>query len=195
MPEWTKVYKSANKYLVNVAKVLNETTGGDNYTKGTIDINPAQIEYLLNGYFGGVSSTIDKLTKSAETIAGEREYDPRNFLLLNRVLKNGDERTEARAINNEYMRVKEEHDILKARIKHYENDTDKGIFDYADKIDFLYNSPEFARYEIFEDYSKDIDALYQELKEANDEEERIILEKELTNLKKEMINEMNKTRK
>ena len=195
MPEWTKAYKSANKYLVNVAKVLNETTGGDNYTKGTIDINPAQIEYLLNGYFGGVSSTIDKLTKSAETIAGEREYDPRNFLLLNRVLKNGDERTEARAINNEYMRVKEEHDILKARIKHYENDTDKGIFDYADKIDFLYNSPEFARYEIFEDYSKDIDALYQELKEANDEEERIILEKELTNLKKEMINEMNKTRK
>lgn len=195
MPEWTKAYKSANKYLVNVAKVLNETTGGDNYTKGTIDINPAQIEYLLNGYFGGVSSTIDKLTKSAETIAGEREYDPRNFLLINRVLKNGDERTEARAINNEYMRVKEEHDILKARIKHYENDTDKGIFDYADKIDFLYNSPEFARYEIFEDYSKDIDALYQELKEANDEEERIILEKELTNLKKEMINEMNKTRK
>ncbi len=195
MPEWTKAYKSANKYLVNVAKVLNETTGGDNYTKGTIDINPAQIEYLLNGYFGGVSSTIDKLTKSAETIAGEREYDPRNFLLLNRVLKNGDERTEARAINNEYMRVKEEHDILKARIKHYENDTDKGIFDYADKIDFLYNSPEFARYEIFENYSKDIDALYQELKEANDEEERIILEKELTNLKKEMINEMNKTRK
>lgn len=195
MPEWTKAYKSANKYLVNVAKVLNETTGGDNYTKGTIDINPAQIEYLLNGYFGGVSSTIDKLTKSAETIAGEREYDPRNFLLINRVLKNGDERTEARALNNEYMRVKEEHDILKARIKHYENDTDKGIFDYADKIDFLYNSPEFARYEIFEDYSKDIDALYQELKEANDEEERIILEKELTNLKKEMINEMNKTRK
>ena len=195
MPEWTKAYKSANKYLVGIAKTLNEATGGDAYTKGSVDINPAQIEYLLNGYFGGVSGTIDKLSKSAETIAGDREYDPRNFLLLNRILKNGDERTEARAINNEYMRVKEEHDVLKARMKHYENDTDKGLFDYADKIDFLYNSPEFARYEIFEDYSKDIDALYQELKEANDEEERIILEKELTNLKKEMIEEMNKTRK
>ena len=195
MPEWTKAYKSANKYLVGIAKTLNEATGGDAYTKGSVDINPAQIEYLLNGYFGGVSGTIDKLSKSAETIAGDREYDPRNFLLLNRILKNGDERTEARAINNEYMRVKEEHDALKARMKHYENDTDKGLFDYADKIDFLYNSPEFARYEIFEDYSKDIDALYQELKEANDGAEHLSIEKELTELKKEMIEEMNKTRK
>lgn len=195
MPEWTKAYKSANKYLVGIAKTLNESTGGDAYTKGSVDINPAQIEYLLNGYFGGVSGTIDKLSKSAETIAGDREYDPRNFLLLNRILKNGDERTEARAINNEYMRVKEEHDVLKARMKHYENDTDKGLFDYADKIDFLYNSPEFARYEIFEDYSKDIDALYQELKEANDGAEHLSIEKELTEVKKEMIEEMNKTRK
>ena len=195
MPEWTKAYKSANKYLVGIAKTLNEATGGDAYTKGSVDINPAQIEYLLNGYFGGVSGTIDKLSKSAETIAGDREYDPRNFLLLNRILKNGDERTEARAINNEYMRVREEHDVLKARMKHYENDTDKGLFDYADKIDFLYNSPEFARYEIFEDYSKDIDALYQELKEANDGAEHLSIEKELTELKKEMIEEMNKTRK
>ena len=195
MPEWTKAYKSANKYLVGIAKTLNEATGGDAYTKGSVDINPAQIEYLLNGYFGGVSGTIDKLSKSAETIAGDREYDPRNFLLLNRILKNGDERTEARAINNEYMRVKEEHDVLKARMKHYENDTDKGLFDYADKIDFLYNSPEFARYEIFEDYSKDIDALYQELKETNDGAEHLSIEKELTELKKEMIEEMNKTRK
>lgn len=195
MPEWTKAYKSANKYLVGIAKTLNEATGGDAYTKGSVDINPAQIEYLLNGYFGGVSGTIDKLSKSAETIAGDREYDPHNFLLLNRILKNGDERTEARAINNEYMRVKEEHDVLKARMKHYENDTDKGLFDYADKIDFLYNSPEFARYEIFEDYSKDIDALYQELKEANDGAEHLSIEKELTELKKEMIEEMNKTRK
>lgn len=195
MPEWTKAYKSANKYLVGIAKTLNETTGGDAYTKGSVDINPAQIEYLLNGYFGGVSGTIDKLSKSAETIAGDREYDPRNFLLLNRILKNGDERTEARAINNEYIRVKEEHDVLKERMKHYENDTDKGLFDYADKIDFLYNSPEFARYEIFEDYSKDIDALYKELKEANDGAEHLSIEKELTELKKEMIEEMNKTRK
>nr|DAK37635.1 MAG TPA: Large polyvalent protein-associated domain 14 [Caudoviricetes sp.] len=195
MPEWTKTYKSANKYLVGLAKILNEKTGGDAYTKGTVNINPAQIEYLLNGYFGGVSNTIDKLTKSAETIAGKRDYDPKSFLLLNRVLKSGDERTEERAINREYYRLKEEYEILRDRLKNYENDTDNGVFDYSEKINFLYNSPEYARYEIFEDYREDIEGLYKELKDPMSDEERASIEAELTGLKKQMIEEMNATRK
>ncbi len=195
MPEWTKAYKSANKHIVNLAATLNEMTGGDQYTKGAIDINPTKVEYLLNGYFGGVFGTIDKLAKTGETILGDREYDPRNILLANRLVKAGDERTEYRAINNEYFRLKEEHDRVKSRLKHYENDTDKGIFDYAEKIDFLYNSPEYERYEIFEDYRRDIDGLYDELKDVADDDERKQVEDELNALKKEMIEEMEKTRK
>ena len=150
--------------ISSLAATLNEATGGDPYTKGTIDFNPAKVEYVLNGYFGGAFGTIDKLVKMGETWFGDREYDPRSFLLVNRLVKAGDERTEYRAVNNEYFRLKEEHDQLKARLKHYEEDTDNGIFDYAEKIDFLYNSPEYERYEIFEDYRKDIDDLYDELK-------------------------------
>lgn len=195
MPEWTKAYKSANKYIVGLANAMNEATGGDPYTKGTIDFNPAKIEYMLNGYFGGVFGTIDKLSKTAETITDNREYDPRSFLLVNRLVKAGDERTEYRAVNNEYFRLKEKHDRLKSRLKHYEEDTDNDIFDYAEKIDFLYNSPEYERYEIFEDYRRDIDDLYNELNDTVDDEERKNIEAELNELKKEMIEEMNKTRK
>ena len=195
MPEWTKAYKSANKYIVGLANVMNEATGGDSYTKGAIDFNPAKIEYMLNGYFGGVFGTIDKLSKTVETVTGNREYDPRSFLLANRLVKAGDERTEYRAVNNEYFRLKEEHDRLKSRLKHYEEDTDNDIFDYAEKFDFLYNSPEYERYEIFEDYRRDIDDLYNELNDTVDDEERKNIEAELNELKKEMIEEMNKTRK
>lgn len=195
MPEWTKAYKSANKYIVGLANVMNEATGGDSYTKDAIDFNPAKIEYMLNGYFGGVFGTIDKLSKTVETVTGNREYDPRSFLLANRLVKAGDERTEYRAVNNEYFRLKEEHDRLKSRLKHYEEDTDNDIFDYAEKIDFLYNSPEYERYEIFEDYRRDIDDLYNELNDTVDDEERKNIEAELNELKKEMIEEMNKTRK
>lgn len=195
MPEWTKAYKSANKYIVGLANVMNEATGGDPYTKGAIDLNPAKIEYMLNGYFGGVFGTIDKLSKTAETVSGNREYDPRSFLLVNRLVKAGDERTEYRAVNNEYFLLKEEHDRLKSRLKHYEEDTDNDIFDYAEKIDFLYNSPEYERYEIFEDYHEDIDDLYNELKEAISDEERKDIEAELNEVKKEMIDEINLTRK
>lgn len=187
MPEWTKSYKSGNKYLINLAAVMNDVSGGDQYTKGSIDINPAKVEYLLNGYFGGVSNTIDKTSKMFDTMFGDREYDPRNWLILNRVLKNGDERTEYRAINNEYFRMKEEHDKIKARLKHYEDDTDNGVMDYADKINWLYNSPEYRRMEIYEDYSADIDAYNKELKEPLSDEERKEVTDGLNALKKQLV--------
>lgn len=187
MPEWTKSYKSGNKYLINLAAVMNDVSGGDQYTKGSIDINPAKVEYLLNGYFGGVSNTIDKTSKMFDTMFGDREYDSRNWLILNRVLKNGDERTEYRAINNEYFRMKEEHDKIKARLKHYEDDTDNGVMDYADKINWLYNSPEYRRMEIYEDYSADIDAYNKELKEPLSDEERKEVTDGLNALKKQLV--------
>lgn len=198
MPEWTKAYKSANKYLVDLSETLNEMSGGDQYTKGAVDFNPAQVEYVLNGYFGGIANTINRMTKMRETLIGQREYDPNSFLVLNRILKNGDERTEYKAINNEYFRLKDEHDKLRTRLRNYERDTDNGVFDYAEKIDFLYNSPEYARYEIFENYRPDIDDLYDMLKEANtygDKEAVKDIEAQLNELKKMMISDMNKTRK
>lgn len=194
MPEWTKAYKSANKYLVGLSKALNETTGGDAYTSGKIDINPAQVEYLLNGIFGGVSSTIDRLTKMGETVIGDREYDPRSFLLLNRLVKNGDERTEYRAVNNEYFRIKEESEKLRTRLNHYENDTADGVFDYAEKIAWLNNSPEYRILETYEDYSGDIDDINEELKAAASDEERKELEAELNEKKKELVDAVNNIR-
>lgn len=194
MPEWTKAYKSANKYLVGLSKALNEATGGDAYTSGKIDINPAQVEYLLNGIFGGVSSTIDRLTKMGETVIGDREYDPRSFLLLNRLVKNGDERTEYRAVNNEYFRIKEESEKLRTRLNHYENDTADGVFDYAEKIAWLNNSPEYRILETYEDYSGDIDDINEELKAAASDEERKELEAELNEKKKELVDAVNNIR-
>ena len=187
MPEWTKSYKSGNKYLINLAAVMNDVSGGDQYTKGSIDINPAKVEYLLNGYFGGVSNTIDKTSKMFDTMFGDREYDPRNWLVLNRVLKNGDERTEYRAINNEYFRMKEEHDKIKSRLKHYEDDTRNGVMDYADKINWLNNSPEYRRMNIYESYSGYIDAYNNELKEPLSDKERKEVTDGLNALKKQLV--------
>lgn len=133
--------------------------------------------------------------KMGETAAGNREYDPRSFLFVNRLLKSGDERTEQRAVNNEYFRLKEEHDKLKARLKHYEDDTANGVFDYAEKISWLNNSPEYRRMVLFEKYSSDIDAIARELKEPMSDNERKSLESELNALKKELVEAANGERR
>ncbi len=64
-PEWTKAYQSADQNLVDFTRWLNETTGGNDYKKGKIDINPAKLEYLLNGTFGGMISFPMKIRRDS----------------------------------------------------------------------------------------------------------------------------------
>ena len=198
-PEWTKAYSGANRYLVGLAEKLNEWTGGDKYTKGAININPARVEYLLEQYFGGYTSTVDKLVKTTEMMFGEREYSPNFIPLWNRMVKAGDERTEFRAVTNEYYRLKDEYKATKGRLNGYEKEADLGALEYAEKLDFLNNSPEYVRYEIFETYRRDIEDLEEEIKELKeekaDEKEIKEVETELTLLRKEMIEEMKRTYK
>lgn len=194
-PEWTKAYKSANTAIVEATKFLNQETGGNTHKSGHIDFNPAVIEYLLNGYFSGVSNTVDRLSKMAEWAVGKREYSPRDFIFINRLSKKGDERTEARAVNNEYYRLKEEHDEVKKLLKAYEDDTYNGIFDYAEELHLLNNSEEFARSEIFDMYADEIKTLEREYKEAETDEERKEIERVTIETKKMLIDDVNAIRK
>lgn len=196
MPEWTKAYSSANKYIVGFSKVLNEWTGGDNYTKGWADLNPAKIEYMLGSYFGGFFTTVDKLVKMAETALGDREYDPKSMLVVNRLIKQGDERTEFRAINNEYFRIKEESEKLETRLRNYERDTASGVFNYAEKIHQLNNAPGYQILEAYKNAEMDLNNIDTELSNQSlTNEERVQLE-ELQNIrKKELVEQVNDIRK
>ena len=195
-PEWTKAYSNVNPIYLEGAKLLNEWTGGDAHKSGVIDFNPARFEYVLEGYLGGFASVFDKLVKMGKTVAGEREYDPRSFLLWNRLVKSGDERTELRAINNQYWKIKEEAERTEELWRDYIRDTNLGVFDYAEKIHFLEQSPEFRRFTIYEGYGKEISKLERELKLAKElgNEELVAEYNEVINAyKKEVVELINAT--
>ena len=105
------------------------------------------------------------------------------------------ERTEYRAVNNEYFRIKEESEALRKRLNHYENDTADGVFDYAEKIAWLNASPEYRILETYEEYSGDIDDINEELKDPTlRDDERKELEAELNQKKKELVDAVNAVR-
>lgn len=108
-PEWTKAYASADQHLVALAKWLNEISGGDDFKKGAIDINPAQIEYLIKSTFGGVASFPNEVKKAVETAVGGRDFEWRNMPLANRIIKSGDERTANRKLQNEFFKYEDEY--------------------------------------------------------------------------------------
>lgn len=187
-PEWTKAYASADKHLVAFAKWLNETSGGDDFKKGSIDINPAKIEYLLNGTFGGLFTFPNKIKKSGETMFGDRDFEWRNMPIANRLIKSGDERTANRKLQNEYFKYLKEYEATGQLMRKYENADEDGIMGYAERINFLENSPEYARWEIFDEFKADIDAYREDIAAETDKEERKRIEAEMYAVMRELVN-------
>lgn len=190
-PEWTKAYASADKHLVDFTRWLNETTGGNDYKKGEIDINPAKLEYLLSGTFGGLFTFPNKGEKMRETMFGDSEFEWRNMPIANRLIKSGDERTAYRKLQNEYYKYLKEYKETKRLHRKYENADENGVLGYAERLDFLENSPEFLRAEIFDDFKDIIDANDKALQDGPDDEIRAEIEAEQLADKRELVNALN----
>lgn len=191
MPEWTKAFKSVDPSILAMTKYANELTGGDKYTTGSVNINPARIEHILEGYFGGIEATRAQLVKSAETAFGERDFDWRNIPVGSRIIKSGDERTKKKAIDNEYYENLDEMGKITQRLRGYEKELDDPknddfeIAKYQKLLNELEDSKEYERYEVFMDLNSELKSMMDDFKESGDEE----LEKEMYELKA-MMNEI-----
>ena len=191
MPEWTKAFKSVDPAILAMTKYVNELTGGDKYTTGTVNLNPAIIEHILDGYFGGIEATRSQLVKSAETAWGSRDFDWRNIPVGNRLIKSGDERTKKKAIDNAYYENLEEMDKIALRLRGYEKELDDPknddfeIAKYQKLLNDLEDSEEYERYEVFMDLNSELKSMMDDFKESGDDE----LEKEMYELKA-MMNEI-----
>lgn len=191
MPEWTKAFKSVDPAILAMTKYANELTGGDKYTTGTVNLNPAIIEHILDGYFGGIEATRSQMVKSAETAWGSRDFDWRNIPVGNRLIKSGDERTKKKAIDNAYYENLEEMERIGQRLRGYRKELSNpqndsfDMAEYQKKLNDLMMSDEYRRYIEFNNLNKLYQSMGEYLKKVDDER----LEMELYDLKA-MMNEI-----
>lgn len=193
MPEWTKAYKGTSPELVALARRLNEISGGDKYTKGKIDVNPAEIEHLFEGYLGGLGSFVNQTKKTMMMPFDPNLREMRNVPIANKFFKAADERTKDRRVTEEYFRYVDEYDKTAQKVSGYTREARKGIVEYAEKIDFLFNSPEYERYQILKSYKSSIDKIGQALKDAPDDETRTELEDAISEIRKEAVDVLRAT--
>lgn len=191
MPEWTKAFKSVDPAILAMTKYANELTGGDKYTTGTVNLNPAIIEHILDGYFGGIEATRSQMVKSAETAWGSRDFDWRNIPVGNRLIKSGDERTKKKTIDNAYYENLEEMDKIGQKLRGYRKELSNpqndsfDIAEYQKKLNNLMMSDEYRGYVEFNNLNKLYQSMGEYLKKVDDER----LEMELYDLKA-MMNEI-----
>ena len=188
MPEWTKAYSSVDPILLEATKQANALTGGNKYKEGVVDLNPAIIEHVLQGYFGGIETMRSQLLKSAQTVIGDREFEWRNIPVANRVLRNGDERTRQKAVNDAYFTNLEEMDRLIQQERGFRKELaspKNGPFELAEyqkELNDLMRSEEYQNYLVFRDMNRLLQRMNEMFKSTGDEE----LEDEMFQLKAEM---------
>ena len=190
-PEWTKAFKSVSGEIKGATKWLSDNTGGDDYIGGAVDLNPAQIEYVMKGMLGGYYSFTDKMVKTAKMPFGDQPVETKDIPFANRVYVYGDERTKERAINNAFYKYNKEYEQTKKLLRNYEREAEHGSQKYIEKINLMYNEPEYARYLIFEEYSKDINRLGKYRKEVQGNPEAMLeIDKQISDLRKELVHKL-----
>ena len=147
-PGYAKAYAGTNKALVKSTELLNDITGGDLATRGAINLNPAVIEHLVQGYFGGALTFWNEVFKTVSMAWDEDARELNNVPILNVFLQHNGERTASSYDNDVFYHYKDEADETEIRLREYRRN---GMVDeYVD----LARSGEYMRYMLMKSYEK-----------------------------------------
>ena len=177
MPDWTKAFSRTNRHLVDVTEWLNSISGGDKFEKGAIDLNPAIIESIVQGYFGGAVTFVNKMSNTVDMATGQMPFDWRNVPIGNRLIKSGDENTKKRAIKGEYFTYVDRLNKMQLKERGYKKEImspktdDKEKAEWAAKLDELRNSDQYKDMQEFEALNKQIKKLGELQRKAPDDKE------------------------
>ena len=191
MPNWTKAYKSANKDLVNLSETLNEVSGGSKYRKGTIDLNPAAIEYLLKQYTGGFFTVTNQIRNLINVGTGEKDFDWRYVPLANRMLMSGgDERNVGRGLDEKFFSYLDAYRAKASEFSAIKGDLSLPLEKKAELISEIIIDPEYVKMKEMERIYSKLKKAYDTAKEIGDTSKAEELEKRINELKRTFILEM-----
>lgn len=183
--KWANAKKGTGKMYVELARLLNNVSGGDQYDAGAVNIQPEKVEHIVQSAFGGTIRTADKFFSTVmAAIDPEEEVTMRQFPFLNRFLTINDERYKNVHVNDVYGYYAAEAEHVKTLQKKYAKDMDK------ESLDRLRQSDEFRWMQIYSKYEKAIEGMQERIRAAEGTSERMELMKEQDEIKRRMIKEI-----
>lgn len=189
-PEWRMVNNYTDERLVAASKFLSKVTGGDYGARGGVEINPAVVQHIMEGMFGGPVSFANKVLAQYDVLVGDKEFEWRNVPFLNRLVKDGGGKAQERMLNREYRNNEERYEQIHSQEVDYQkfikdaSNSEEERAEYQRKLDELRASEEYKMLNNFHKQSLNIDKMYKAYKDQGilDEQMPTILEqKEMAN--------------
>lgn len=188
MPEYERVYKGVNPIYVEISRIMNEI-GGDDARRTPLwgnTINPAYWEHLITSYTGGIGKTISNLSGMIVDLStGEADnVDVRTIPIVNRFYTPVTDRTVSAAVNRVFYDYQERYESAKFAEKRYKQFIEKGRTEFRKELKQMEENGESKFIDYFGQKMKTLRKMQNELKDDPKNEK---LEKEITELKSEMI--------
>ena len=125
IPEYRRSLKSTARPFVKASEFLNKVSGGDKVQAGAVNINPDNIEHIIQGYTGTAGRFYIDTYKTAAYIYNQNfgdkteELQPRNIPIAGVFYGNVGEGTQRTYYGKLYYDMKQEYDKMKSDIREY----------------------------------------------------------------------------
>jgi hypothetical protein len=187
-PEYQRVYRSTSVVPVKVSQFLNHISRSEDVGRGSIEINPAKLEHLYEGYLGGMFTTANQTFKTLiGAPLGLNEFQWRGVPVLNRFFDTGEVDGTMMKVNEKYFKYLDEMRESKYILREYKKATDEGTWEDSKRAIEFENSDRMRRAGYIEEKSSLVEDLSEEAEETDDKAIKEDIQDEINLIKKEMV--------
>ena len=194
-PEFQRVSYDTLPQLVSFSRWLNNISGGNDYKKGWININPSAAGYVASQYLGGPLQFFTKIGKTVAMITYEDLRDMRNVPFLSRFMTSTDNDYGRNQVSNaEFKYWSAIADDVRTQIRGFEKEIESGDTKNLDDYKRLVSSKEYEMYQMIDymDWLKDIRELNQKRKEETTQDAQKQVTLEIYEVRRKMAECLNK---
>lgn len=186
IPAYRKATSKTGGVYVDMAEFLNDISGGDEVMKGMININPAVVEHLVEGYGGGIYDFAKMMVSFPGMLSSEDPIQVKDIPFVNKVLLSVDETNMNSHTNEAFNYYKQIADNAKRVENEYRQSDDPS------RADAYREEEDWRVYLLYKQYEGDLKNAKDKLDAAVDETEIDLRRQELNVLREMFLNDVAK---
>ena len=186
IPAYRKATERTGDVYVDIAEFLNDVSGGNESIKGKININPAIMEHLIEGYGGGIYDFAKMIIALPGMLLSEDPVEIKKIPFANKVILSVDETNMYSHTNEAFYHYKDVADNAKRVEKEYRESDDPS------RADAYREEEDWRIYLLYKEYEKDFKDVKERLDNAVDKEEEDLLKQEQNVLREMFLNDIAK---
>ena len=186
IPAYRKATERTGAVYVDIAEFLNNVSGGNEVEKGAININPAMVEHLVEGYGGGIYDFAKLMVSVPSMIFGDEPVEVKKIPFVNKVILSADETNMYSHTNEAFYHYRDVADNAKRVEKEYRESDDPS------RADAYRNEEDWRIYLLYKQYEQDFKDVKEKLDNAVDKEEEDLLKQEQNVLREMFLDDIAK---